>query len=147
MGHTRQFSVGQSRTATRSHGQSSTVFSGLLLASLVVAPAVFARDRDGVATWNASPVTASTVSFSNQTLREIVHISIGGNRVRVRLTNAFGGDLLVIGEAHVAIRSTGSSIVPGTDRALTFGGQTSLRIPPGAPVIIDALILHMHTFQ
>jgi lysophospholipase L1-like esterase len=118
-----------------------------LLASLVVAPAAFARDRDWVATWNASPVTASTLTFSNQTLREIVHISIGGNRVRVRLTNAFGGDLLVIGEAHVAIRSTGSSIVPGTDRALTFGGQTSLRIPPGAPVISDPVNLHMNPFE
>src|SRR6202158_3021170 len=147
MGHTRQSTVGQSGTATRSHRRSSTLVSALLLASLVVAPAAFARDRDWVATWNASPVTASTLTFNNQTLREIVHISIGGNRVRVRLTNAFGADLLVIGEAHVAIRSTGSSIVPGTDRALTFGGQTSLRIPPGAPVISDPVNLHMNPFE
>src|SRR5262245_66634501 len=62
-------------------------------------------------TWYAPPVTTATLTFNDQTIREIVHISIPGTRIRVRLTNRFGTGLLAIGEVQVAIRDTGSSDV------------------------------------
>src|SRR5439155_24251041 len=58
--------------------------------------------------------------FNNQTLRQIVHISVGGHRVRVRLST-FGASALVIGAAHIALPATDASTVPGSDRTLTFG--------------------------
>ena len=74
--------------------------------------------------------------FTNQTLRQIVHTSIGGDRVRVRLST-FGAGALHVGAAHIAVRDAGAAIVPGTDRTLTFGGQPSIVIPPGAVVLSD----------
>jgi lysophospholipase L1-like esterase len=79
--------------------------------------------------------------FSNQTLRQIVHISVGGPRVRVRLST-FGASGLMIGAAHIALRgATPASIVPGSDRTLTFGGTPSITIPPGALVVSDPVEL------
>jgi lysophospholipase L1-like esterase len=67
----------------------------------------------------------------------VVRTSIGGERARIRLANAFGAEPVEIGAAHVALRRTGSAIVPGSDRALTFGGKPSVTIPAGAVVLSD----------
>ncbi|PYU26146.1 MAG: SGNH/GDSL hydrolase family protein, partial [Acidobacteria bacterium] len=96
-------------------------------------------DQVWVATWGASPVAplpANTANpgFTNQTVRLVVHTSLGGNEVRVRLSNAFGTESLVIGAAHLALRSMNAGTVSGTDRALTFAGSGSVTIPPGALV-------------
>ena len=105
------------------------------------------NDRgDGVQSWAVGHTThlpAMTAQYNNQTIREIVHTSVGGNQVRVRISNTFGSAPLVIGEAHVAVTSSGASIVPGTDRALTFGGRTSVTIPAGAPALSDPVDLHV----
>src|SRR5712664_3913395 len=86
---------------------------------LAAAPDSFAQER-WISTWTASPSVSSTaVAFENQTVREYVHTSIDGNRVRVRFTNALGTETLWINAAHVALRGLGSGIVPGTDRELT----------------------------
>jgi len=81
------------------------------------------------------------VSFNNQTLRMIVHTSIGGSRVRIQLSNAFGATPLRIGAAHIALRAKDSATVPGSDRALTFSGQPSFTIPPGAVILSDPVNL------
>jgi lysophospholipase L1-like esterase len=78
------------------------------------------------------------VTFADQTLRQVVHLSVGGSSVRVRLSNEYGDTPLVIGEARVARRgSGGAQIAPGTDRALTFGGRGAVSVPPGAPALSD----------
>jgi lysophospholipase L1-like esterase len=103
-----------------------------------------------IGTWAASPspppsseaqMQARKLIFENQTVREIVHISAGGETVRVRLSNAYGPHTIRIGAAHIALAASGSSIVPGSDRTLTFGGQTSISIPPDAPVLSDPVKL------
>jgi lysophospholipase L1-like esterase len=81
--------------------------------------------------------------FADRTLRQIVHASAGGDAVRVHLSNAFGGDAVSIGAAHVALRASGARIVPGTDRALTFGGASRASIPPGAVVVSDPVDLRV----
>jgi lysophospholipase L1-like esterase len=81
--------------------------------------------------------------FTDQTLRLIVHTSIGGNRVRIRLSNEMGSSPLTIGEAHIAIRAGGAAIATGTDRPLTFSGRTSITIPPGVPVLSDPVELNV----
>src|SRR5262249_61626160 len=97
-----------------------------------------------IATWTTSPVTASaTVRFKNQTLRQIVHVSIGGNRARVRFTNAFGTEPLFIGSAHVALRDSGAAIVAGSDPELAFGGEPGGMGPTGAPLLSDPGDLHL----
>ena len=103
-----------------------------------------------VATWAASPSPASPdpaqmrrrkMEFNDQTVREIVHITLGGAQFRVRLSNAFGAQALAIGAAHLAIREQGAAIMAGSDRALTFGGRPAVSIPPGALVLSDPVDL------
>jgi lysophospholipase L1-like esterase len=96
---------------------------------------------DWVGSWAASPMGAqggwSVKLFSNATLREIMHISNGGSEVRVRFTNAYGSDPLALSDAHVAVSAGDGAIQAGTDHALTFGGASGVRIPPGAELYSD----------
>lgn len=120
----------------------------LAIVGMAIAPATIAKegasDIHWVGTWSASPQAASSpVEFKGQTIRQIVRVSIGGKRVRVRLSNAFGADRLVIGAVHVALRSTGAAIAPGSDRILTFSGSTSTTIPPGALAVSDPVSLQV----
>ena len=79
----------------------------------------------------------------NQTVRMIVHTSIGGQRVRIELANAFGKDVVSIGSAHVAVRTSGSSIESSTDRPLTFGGSSSVEVRPGVVIVSDPVDLEV----
>lgn len=84
---------------------------------------------------------ASRIPFAGVTLREIAHVSVGGAVVRVRFTNAGGKDPLTIRDAHIALRSGGASVREGTDRALTFDGSDTVRIPAGAEMYSDPVHL------
>jgi lysophospholipase L1-like esterase len=99
-----------------------------------------------VATWSAPPMAPGSAfgtsrSFDNQTVRQIVHISAGGTRVRVKLSNEYGEGTLIIGSANIALQSTESSIVPTTNRALTFRGSPSVVVPVGSTVLSDPVNL------
>ncbi len=99
-------------------------------------------DSQWISTWGASPQTTATpLAVNGQTIRQIAHVSLGGDLVRVRLSNAFGATGLPISEAHLAVSAGGSSIVPGSDRQLTFGGSPTTVIPPGALVVSDPVRL------
>jgi len=77
----------------------------------------------------------------------IAHTSIGGRRVRIELSNAFGSAPLVIGAAHIALRDTESAIIPASDRALLFAGHPTAWIPPGATEISDAVDMDVPAFS
>src|SRR5437763_16568280 len=113
------------------------VTAALLLTIAFTLPCFTAEPGRWVGTWEASPapqlsdesqMRAAKLEFENQTLREIVHTSIGGDTVRVRLSNAYGKDSVEIGAAHIALHSRGAGIVAGSDPALTFGGQPKISI-------------------
>ena len=96
----------------------------------------------GAGAANAAPNAASNaVSFNNQTLRMIVRASIGGHRVRVRLSNDYGEQPLKIGAVHIALRSKGADIMPGSDRTLAFGGSKSTTIWTRTMVVSDPVDL------
>jgi lysophospholipase L1-like esterase len=91
-------------------------------------------------TWSASPESGGQ-SFSQQTLRQIVHTSIGGTSAQVQVSNVFGTTPLEIADVQVALRSSGSTIVSGSNHTVTFGGQTSITIPAGGLAISDAVAM------
>ena len=99
--------------------------------------------EDWTTTWGASETVPApnSWSFSNQTLRLIVHTTTGGNQIRIKLTNIFGSRPLSIGSASVALQESGAGIVGGSNRTLTFGGQPSILIPKGAYVLSDSVPL------
>ena len=80
-------------------------------------------------------------TFRSQTVRMIARTSIGGRRVRVKLANAFNGPRVEIGAAHIALREKDSAIVTTSDRTLTFGGASAVKIAPGAVVVSDPVDL------
>jgi len=85
------------------------------------------------------------VVLADTTLRQTVHVSIGAGRWRVRFSNAFGGAVLPITAAAVAMPAGGragvSAIQPGTSRPVTFGGRPAVSVPVGAQVVSDPVDL------
>ncbi len=99
-------------------------------------------DRQWVGSWAAAPAPADTIAgLNNQTLRMTPRISLGGDRLRVRLSNAYGTRPLAIGAAHIALRDKGAAIVAGSDRKLTFGGGDTAVIAAGAVQFSDPVEL------
>jgi lysophospholipase L1-like esterase len=111
------------------------------------------QEQKWLGTWYAAPTgpadTANvaaalpSISFKDQTLRMIVRTSVAGKTIRIRLSNEIGRTPLpvTIGAAHVALRGSGAGIAAGTDRVLTFGGQKSVTIAPGTPILSDPIEL------
>jgi lysophospholipase L1-like esterase len=94
-----------------------------------------------VGTWESAPAWADpATTFTDTTLREVVHVSIGGSRVRVRFSNTFGAQPLHIGRASIALRSSGAG-VSAAPLALMFAGRPAIVVPPGAQVFSDPLDL------
>src|SRR5580693_10452371 len=73
-----------------------------------------------VGTWTTAPAPAETGAFTNQTLRMTMRASLGGNQVRVRISNAYGQRPLALGSVHIALRDTGPAIVASSDRELSW---------------------------
>lgn len=94
-----------------------------------------------VGTWTAAPAPAEGAAFSNHTLRMTPRVSIGGSKLRVRISNAYGIRPLAIGAACVGLRSTGSALVPGSNRRLTFGSEVRATVAAGALVVSDPVEL------
>ena len=155
----RQFLITRGRTATRTLFPAigfsrrrclKTVVAALafVVAGLAAHPAAFAGNGNEhwVGTWSTAlhgPDAGFGITnpgFGNETLRQIVHTSVGGDQVRVRLST-FGASALVVGAAHVALRGAGAAIAAGSDRVLTFSGNPSITIPAGAVVLSDPVEL------
>ncbi|KAJ3863213.1 SGNH hydrolase-type esterase domain-containing protein [Lentinula novae-zelandiae] len=87
------------------------------------------------------PFNGSTAVFVNSTLRQTLHMSVGGTQIRVRFSNVFGVNNLDITAATIALPLDGapgaSAIDTKTLKSLTFSGNTSFSIPNGALVVSD----------
>lgn len=90
-----------------------------------------------VATWTASPQSLTLdpaeplLKVEDQTVRERVRVSVGGERICIRFTNESSSDPLEIGSATV------------NAHAVTFGGKSAVTIPPGAPMVSDPIDVHV----
>jgi lysophospholipase L1-like esterase len=129
-----------------------TIVALLLVVSVAFPVAAQQNGREHwVATWAAAPHASGFAlpgtqllrEVENQTIRMVVPTSIGGRRVRVRFSNTYGTKPLTLTGVHIAVRKEKSAIVPGTDRALTFGEKPSFTIPPGARAVTDAVDLEL----
>jgi lysophospholipase L1-like esterase len=147
---------GQSQVCANRQSRSQT-FRRVSVAALAIALA-FSVDlvratENGkwIGTWSASPQPIWAPEFLvpinfprnvwNQTIRQIARVSLGGSKARVVLSNEYGSEPLMIGAAHIALSDGGGAIKPGSDRVLTFSGNESVTIPPGAQVISDPVEL------
>jgi lysophospholipase L1-like esterase len=110
-----------------------------------VSPAPASQNQERwIGTWATAAQPAHPESaevFRNQTIRLIVHLSAGGSRVRIKLSNVFGNQPLPIGRVRVARRTTAANIDPASDRAVLFDGKPSTTIPARAAVASDPIEL------
>lgn len=126
-----------------------------LIAGLAALAMTTAAHAEWARSWAAAPEPPrltgfgpfpASPAFADQTVRQVVRLSAGGARLRLRLTNAYGTKPLKIGAAHVAIAGPDGSIVPGTDRIVLFSGQPSAEIAAGAPLLSDPVEVKVPAF-
>jgi lysophospholipase L1-like esterase len=140
-------------STTRHRGRTiRTTLAAISIALSAVMSAANAAPADAwIGSWTASPQqtwgedfafpTNIPRSLQNVTIRQVARISLGGNRVRIIISNEFGTQPYVIGAARLANAGAGSAIVAGTDRQITFMGKTSAVVLPGAPLVSDPVEL------
>jgi lysophospholipase L1-like esterase len=90
-----------------------------------------------------APFTQGSMVMNNTTLRQTVRVTVGGDDIRLRFSNHFGGAPLPITAVSVALPAGGragvSAIQAGTSRAVTFGGNASVVVPVGSQAVSDPL--------
>jgi lysophospholipase L1-like esterase len=114
-----------------------------------------AQARQWVATWAAAqqepePQNALPAgSLADATLRQVVRTSIGGSRLRIRISNAFGRAALTIGDVHVArtVAPGSAGIDPRTDHAVTFSGAREVTIPASAEYVSDPVAMPVQPLE
>ena len=102
------------------------------------APTAVAAETPWTGTW-ATAMQGTGPTLSDQTIRQIVHTSVGGSTARIRLSNRYGTQALTLADAYLGESLHTSSIVAGTNVRLTFGGVAAVTIPAGGEVVSDAV--------
>jgi lysophospholipase L1-like esterase len=136
-------------------GRAALAVGALAIAAFAPGTAALAAGAEPwISTWAATPAPrwadelpapfAVPEVLENQTVRQIARISVGGDQVRVILSNEFGTKPLTIGAGSVALAGTGGAagaVDAATLKPLTWGGRNWVVIPPGAPMVSDPVDL------
>ena len=85
--------------------------------------------------------------FKNQTIRNIVHLTLGGEKIRVRLSNKFGTQPVTFNSVSVGLQANGAQLVAISSRPVTFAGENSVTLPEGTEVFSDAIALPVKSGQ
>jgi lysophospholipase L1-like esterase len=136
-------------------GVVALLFLAVVIAAIVTAsrPAAAAGGGNGwVTSWSAGPQdpmpgTLGMAGFHDQTVRDIIFPSVGGDTIRIELTNAFGRSPLQVGRVTVAVAGLGAGLVTGMIHPVSFGGSASVRIPAGAQVLSDPVDMQVLALQ
>lgn len=126
-----------------------SVMLGLLIWSAgtgTMASGRAADDAVWIGTWGA-PADQAGRALKQQTVRHVIRTSIGGSKVRIRLSNLYGAGAVTIGPVRVATSAGGHVIHAGTDRPVTFGGRSSVTIPKGADALSDPVALPVRALE
>lgn len=84
-----------------------------------------------------TPAAFTDNQASDQSFRMMVYPTIGGETIRIRLSNLMGDRPVNFDSVHVALRAVGPAVVPASDTPVPFGGKSEVTIPPGAEAVSD----------
>lgn len=129
--------------------RSALVATGLAFVLALPACAHTSKETQWVGSWASAQMapdannSLSPQDYPNATLRQVVRLSLGGEQLRVRLSNAYGTQPLTITAARVAVSMALNTarIDPATNRPLTFSGAPTVTIPAGADAWSDPVAL------
>jgi len=145
--------------ATLDHGKfKGWIVCAVALVSFAAGPLIIGRltrlnqvradsnqdSQQWIGTWATAPqpfLPGRLQTFRNQSLRLIVHTSVGGTKVRIKISNTYGAKPLLIGAAHIARRTAEAEIDPTSDRTMMFRGQASTTVPARSMVVSDPVDL------
>jgi lysophospholipase L1-like esterase len=117
--------------------------TALLLFFLPIPHFAMGQQPAWIATWTASPEAAdpdpneALLNLNDQTVRERVRVTTGGEQIRIRLSNECSSVPILVGKVSVGVAENPARVAPHSLRRVTFGGQDSILIPQGAPVLSD----------
>lgn len=125
--------------------------SALICVLALMASQAQAAGGRWIGSWGASPAppmaapannpARGTPTFNNQTVVQVVRLSAGGQRLRLRLSNEYGTHPLAVGAVRVALVGGDGAAIAGSERAVSFSGAAAAVLPPGAPLISDPVAL------
>ena len=127
-----------------------TLFVATALAVACSSPTAVAEspDQHWITTWStANAEIPNPEAFNNQTIREVVHTTVGGGAVRIRLANSFTAQPVTFDAVYLGLQKSGASVVPGSNHKVTFGGKNSITIREGAEALSDAISLAVGSEQ
>lgn len=132
-----------------------SVLAGLLAGGVSAPAQPSPQQGQWVGTWSAPMARANptqrhlqAISLSgNQAIREIIHTSIGGAALRIRLANTFGSQTTTFDAVYAGVQQEGASLVQGSNHAVTFGGSKSVAIPAGGLALSDPVPLTVGSEQ
>ena len=125
----------------------ATAVGWLLLSAMGVQAATRCPGRQWLGVWATSPSDGTGPTFTNQTLRLVVHPTYRGRQVRLRLSNRYGGQAVSFGAVAIARRLAGADVVPRSTRVVLFADQASVTIPAGGEVVSDPLRFRVRAFE
>ena len=135
------------------------IFAFIAIGQVTPAAGAPAETEHWVAAWAASahgpyplgyPTAQPELKFAfpdpargavDQSFRLIVRPDIWGKQARIRLSNAFGTQPVIFDGAYIALQTSGSAVLAGSGRAITFGGKKTVTVAPGKDVLSDAVSL------
>lgn len=125
--------------------QKITAVFVFLMLNILFIPHITAAQECWIGTWASGQQLAEQHNnpplpgLANNTLRQVVHATLGGSRIRVQFSNKYSSGPITINSVHIAVSTGGSSINTATDTALMFGGSSSVTINAGQEIYCDAV--------
>ena len=93
------------------------------------------------------PVMTADADPSNVTIRQLVRVAVAGKRIRLRFSNEGGSEPLALGAVHVGAAGPDGSVLPGSDRIVTFDGHGGTSVPASSPLLSDPVDLKVETLE
>lgn len=131
------------------------IFAGIACKSTKVATSTQKVDGNTgasatwVGTWGTSPQLVEpnnmppAPGLSNNTLRQVLRVSIGGEELRVSFSNEFSKSPVTLKSVKIAVSKGGSLIDGATAKELKFNKQTEVTMAAGGTVTSDPLAFHL----
>ncbi len=125
---------------------------GMALTAMTISAQAQSTDEGWTATWATAveftgPGDMPKASLSNRSLREIIHLSIGGETLRMQLSNIHSKEPVEIKSVYIATPLDSSDIDVKSAKYLTFGGKKNVTIEPGKAIYCDVLKYHIEPLQ